>query len=107
MEDMSVERMAELLRAMGHPVRVKVIETLAEKDTCFCDMQAALNLEQSSLSQHLQVLRRMRLVASRKGANQTMYRLTNPHLPALLNAVRLATEGGNQPDPESQDELTQ
>jgi len=97
MEDMSVERMAELLRAMGHPVRVKVIETLAIRDTCFCEMQAALNLEQSALSQHLQVLRRMGLVSSKKAANQTMYRLTNLHLPALLEAARLATEGGGQP----------
>jgi DNA-binding transcriptional ArsR family regulator len=89
--DNSLDRAADLLRALGHPVRVRVIEILAEQETCFCNMQAMLSLEQSSLSQHLQVLRRMGLVASRKADSQTIYRLTNPHLPAVLLAARKAT----------------
>ncbi|HEY3365930.1 MAG TPA: metalloregulator ArsR/SmtB family transcription factor [Symbiobacteriaceae bacterium] len=86
----SLDREADLLRALGHTTRLQVIEILTVRDTCFCDMQSALQIEQATLSQHLQVLRRMGLVTSRKVGTQTIYRLTNPHLPGILRATTAA-----------------
>ncbi|HEY3367036.1 MAG TPA: metalloregulator ArsR/SmtB family transcription factor [Symbiobacteriaceae bacterium] len=98
----SVDREADLLRALGHTTRIRVIEMLTERDTCFCDMQSALKIEQATLSQHLQVLRRMRLVTSRKAGTQTIYRLTNLRLGAILQAATAACATG-EPAAEAED----
>lgn len=90
----TLDREADLLRALGHTTRIRVIEMLTERDTCFCEMQGALQIEQATLSQHLQVLRRMGLVTSKKVGAQTIYRLTNPYLSAILQAAIAACAPG-------------
>lgn len=52
------KRTAELMKALGHPARIAIIELLAERDTCICgDITEELPLAQSTVSQHLKALK--------------------------------------------------
>ncbi len=50
--------LASFAKALGHPVRVEIIELLVERDRCYCgDLVHELPLAQATVSQHLKVLR--------------------------------------------------
>ena len=59
----SVEELAFLAKALGHPARVKIIKLLLSRDECICgEICREIPLAQSTISQHLQVLKDARLV---------------------------------------------
>ena len=58
---------AELFKALGHPARVRALEVLAGGERSVGELQPAVGIELSHLSQQLAVLRRAGLVATRKG----------------------------------------
>lgn len=56
--DENQKRTAELMKALGHPARIAIIELLAERETCICgDITDELPLAQSTVSQHLKALK--------------------------------------------------
>jgi DNA-binding transcriptional ArsR family regulator len=57
------EELAVLAKAVGHPARVKILRLLGRKDACICsDIVEELPLAQSTVSQHLKVLKEARLI---------------------------------------------
>jgi DNA-binding transcriptional ArsR family regulator len=57
------EELASLSKALGHPVRVKILRILARKSACICgDIVEELPLAQSTVSQHLKVLKDAALI---------------------------------------------
>jgi len=57
------DRLASQLRALAHPARLAVLETLARQDTCVCgDIVRGLPLAQSTVSQHIKILAEAGLV---------------------------------------------
>lgn len=80
---------ADLLKALGHPARLQIVEILARQETCVCELMPQIGLEQSNLSQHLKLLRRHGLVESRREGSQVFYRLANR---SLLNVISAATD---------------
>jgi ArsR family transcriptional regulator len=56
--DEADEELAVLSKALGHPARVKILRILVRRNTCICgDIVEELPLAQSTVSQHLKVLR--------------------------------------------------
>jgi ArsR family transcriptional regulator len=56
--DAADEELASLAKALGHPARVKILRLLIRKNTCICgDIVEELPLAQSTVSQHLKVLK--------------------------------------------------
>jgi len=56
--DKDQKRTAELMKALGHPARIAIIELLAQRETCICgDITEELPLAQSTVSQHLKALK--------------------------------------------------
>lgn len=61
--DEADEELAELTKALGHPARVKILRMLIHKNACICgDIVGELPLAQSTVSQHLKVLKEAGLV---------------------------------------------
>ena len=61
--DTADDELAALAKALGHPARVKILRLLARKDACVCgDIVDELPLAQSTVSQHLKVLKDAGLV---------------------------------------------
>ena len=59
---MNDERLGELTKALGHPVRVRILRTLAGAGCCVGDLVEQIPLAQSTISQHLRVLKDAGLV---------------------------------------------
>jgi DNA-binding transcriptional ArsR family regulator len=57
------EELASLSKALGHPARVKILRILVRRNTCICgDIVDELSLAQSTVSQHLKVLKNVGLI---------------------------------------------
>jgi ArsR family transcriptional regulator len=80
---------AELFRALGHPVRIRILELLAESPRPVSELLSAIGVEPSSLSQHLAVVKRCGLVESTRSGNSVTYRLTDQSVEAFLAAARV------------------
>ncbi|TAL40654.1 MAG: transcriptional regulator [Salinibacterium sp.] len=80
---------ANLFKGLAHPVRVRVLEVLADSvEVPVADLLADTGLEASHLSQHLSVLRRHNLVIADRRASQVYYRLAYPQVAELLRVSR-------------------
>ena len=79
---------ASLFKALAHPVRVRVLEVLADGERAVGVLAELLDMELSHLSQQLAVLRRADLVATRRVASVVFYRLRDPHITQLLFLAR-------------------
>jgi DNA-binding transcriptional ArsR family regulator len=73
---MQTTDLAELLAALSHPARLKIVMHLAERDVCACgDVVETMPLAQSTVSQHLKVLLEAGLVSHERAAQRSHYRL--------------------------------
>jgi ArsR family transcriptional regulator len=80
---------AGLFKGLAHPLRIRILETLADgSEHSVSELQQVTSLEASHLSQHLIVLRRHRLVESSRRGNHVFYRITHPEVAALLGVAR-------------------
>lgn len=84
---------ADLFKALGNPLRIRVLELLCEREHSVAEMLAEIGVEASALSQQLAVLRGAGLVSSRREASAVYYSVTSPRVGELLAvARRLRTE---------------
>ncbi len=66
--------LAELAKALGHPARVRILRLLVRKDACICgEIVGELPLAQSTVSQHLKVLKESGLVRGEVDGPRTCY----------------------------------
>lgn len=81
---MDDETSAERLRALGHPVRLAILRALAAQDRCCCsDVCRGLPLAQSTVSQHLKVLRDAGLVSFDRDGVRSRYVVNRDAFAAL------------------------
>lgn len=73
---------AQIIKAMGHPSRLRMIDALAEGEKCVQDLQALVGSDMSTVSKHLSVLRHAGLVNDRKQGLQVFYSL---RVPCIMN----------------------
>ena len=82
----------KVMKALSDPNRVKIIKMLQHKTMCVCEIQAALQVSQSSVSKHLRVLEDAGLVTFRKHGLWVDYHLSDgsssPYAAAILGNLR-------------------
>ncbi|HIW62167.1 MAG TPA: metalloregulator ArsR/SmtB family transcription factor [Candidatus Stackebrandtia excrementipullorum] len=79
---------AEFFKMLGHPVRIRVLELLGEGPQQVRDLLADIDIEASSLSQQLAVLRRAGIVRSSRVGAAVVYTLAGPDVADLMQAAR-------------------
>jgi DNA-binding transcriptional ArsR family regulator len=79
---------ARFFKALAHPVRIRIVELLVGRHRSVQELQAALGLDQSSVSQHLAVLRANQVVTARKEGVTVQYALRDPLVGDLLAVAR-------------------
>lgn len=77
-------RRADLLRALAHPVRLRILALLSDGERCVCKIYPALACERTVTSKHLAVLRRAGVVDCRREGLRIFYRLCRPCLAGLV-----------------------
>ena len=80
---------AELLRALAHPLRMRILEFIDKNDSINVNkIYNTLNLEQSITSQHLRILRQVDLVKTRRDGKYIHYSLNYDKLGTSVNTIR-------------------
>ena len=82
------QRKAEFFKLLSHPVRIRVLELLQEQPHAVADLLGEIEIEPSSLSQQLAVLRRAGIVTSEREGSTVVYRLATSDISDLLRAAR-------------------
>ena len=79
---------AELFRTLGHPARIQVLELLQDGPKAVWELLQELDIEASSLSQQLAVLRRAGIVTSSRVGSTVIYELAASDVAELMQAAR-------------------
>lgn len=82
------EDRAEILKALAHPTRLIMIETMCDEgEICVGDLVEMVGCDQSTISKHLVVLKAAGLVEHKKQGQRMLYRLALPKVAELLDCV--------------------
>ncbi|MGA7732887.1 MAG: metalloregulator ArsR/SmtB family transcription factor [Chloroflexia bacterium] len=76
--------LAAIFAALADPTRAKIVYSILHQELCTCDLAAITGISESAVSQHLAVLRRLRLVKHRRAGKIVYYALDDPHIDTLL-----------------------
>jgi len=80
---------AQILKALAHPIRVHIVETLLNGERCVNEISDLFDVTQPNISQHLNILRFSGIVDSRQSKNLRCYYLRNPkQIAKLIQAVK-------------------
>ena len=90
--DPLVELIAQRFRAMGEPLRIKLLDRLRSGEASVGDLTAALGANQQNISRHLAVLHGSGIVSRRKAGTRTLYSIADPTVFALCDTVCGALE---------------
>jgi ArsR family transcriptional regulator len=81
------ELKAEIIRAAAHPIRLAIIEYLAEGEQCVCDIVNYIGAQRSNVSRHLSVMLKAGIVENRKDGLKMMYSLKTPCIVKFLGCI--------------------
>jgi DNA-binding transcriptional ArsR family regulator len=85
LEDEVYASLAETFGALADSNRAKIIYSLVYQEMCVCDIAAVAGISESAVSQHLRVLRTLRLVKQRRQGRMVFYSLNDDHINTLLD----------------------
>ena len=72
--------LSEFFKIFGNPTRLKILSLLTIEDLCVCDICEALNLNQTTVSNQLRILRAHNIVKYQKEGKMARYSLTDLHI---------------------------
>lgn len=72
------------MKAMAHPIRLKILERLLEDDACVKDLWGCLDLPQAVVSQHLAILRNKGIVKCQREGNTVRYYVRDPKVREII-----------------------
>ena len=78
---------ARIIKAMGHPVRLMMIEFLKKRERSFSDIFDLFKLDKSTVSKHLLVLKEAGIVSSKKDGADMVYKLEVPCVTDFFSCV--------------------
>jgi len=84
----TLEKAAAMLKAIAHPVRIKIVGCLEDgKKQTVSEIHKQLGIEQSTASHHLGILKDKGVLASKREGKNTWYFLKHENLKTILNCV--------------------
>ena len=86
--DDDIERASRSLKAMSHPLRLKILCTLGDREASVQDIVEQVGTSQSNISQHLAILRDKGILTCRKDANRVYYRVGDARTLRLIGMMR-------------------
>ncbi len=86
--DKDIERASRSLKAMSHPLRLKILCTLGDQEVSVHEIVSRVGSSQSNISQHLAILRDKGILEARKEANRVYYRVADSRTLQLIGMMR-------------------
>lgn len=86
--DEDIDRASRSLKAMSHPLRLKILCTLGADEISVQDIVESVGTSQSNISQHLAILRDKGILSARKDANRVYYKVGDTRTLRLIGMMR-------------------
>lgn len=86
--DEDIDRASRSLKAMSHPLRLKILCTLGDQEVSVQEIVERVGTSQSNISQHLAILRDKGILSSRKDANRVFYKVVDARTLQLISMMR-------------------
>ena len=87
-DDTDISRAARCLKAMSHPLRLKILCVLGNNSISVQDIVEQVGTSQSNISQHLSILREKNILSSKKEANRVYYYIDDERMLQLIKMMR-------------------
>ena len=88
---LDVRPLTRLFRSLGDETRLRIVALLAHGELCVCHLEAALDLNQSTASRHLGILRAAGVVDCRREGTWVYYRITEQEHATVAKALDVLT----------------
>ena len=83
-----IESLAEIFKVLGDETRVKILYILSQNELCVCDIADILGMNMPAISNHLRILRALRLVSYKRDGRSVYYTLNDKHIVDLITIAR-------------------
>lgn len=80
--------LAAFFKALGHPVRLRMVEMLLRGEKCVCELHADSGKEMSTISNHLSILRSAGVVTGEQRGKNIYYTLSCPCLASVIECLK-------------------
>lgn len=87
-QDEHIEQASRAMKAMSHPLRLKILCVLGDREISVQEIVDSVGTSQSNISQHLAILRDKGVLRTRKDANRVYYRVGDPRVLQLIGMMR-------------------
>jgi ArsR family transcriptional regulator len=87
-KDEHIEQASRAMKAMSHPLRLKILCVLGDREISVQDIVENVGTSQSNISQHLAILRDKGVLRTRKDANRVFYRVGDARTLKLISMMR-------------------
>ena len=84
----SYEKLSETLKALAHPARLKIVTGLLKDECNVAQVQKVLGLPQSTISQHLRILKNADIIKGRREGTKTCYRVIDARARKIVEVIK-------------------
>lgn len=84
----NIQKAAIALKAMGHPLRLKILCVLGNQELPVMDIVEQVGTTQSNVSQHIDILREKGIILSRRDGSKILCRIRDAELLDLMNVMQ-------------------
>jgi len=85
-------QISSLLTSIGNPVRVQILLAIGTGEACVCHLESLLELRQAYISQQLMILRKQKIINSRREGKYVYYQIVKPEIMGIIRMAAAATE---------------
>lgn len=78
---------AKVIKALAHPTRLFIVDEIAKRERCVCELTEMIGADMSTVSKHLSVLKQAGVVADEKRGLMVYYRLKTPCIAGLFDCI--------------------
>lgn len=89
MQDEQIEAMSKLLKSMSHPIRLKILCLLQDREMSVGELRDQVETTNANVSQHLNILRSQGIINYRKDANFIYNRIIDKRILELIQKMRI------------------
>jgi len=82
------EKVSETLKALAHPARLKIVAGLLKDECNVAQIQKVLELPQSTISQHLRILKNAGIIKGRKEGTKICYRVIDVRVRKIVEIIK-------------------
>jgi ArsR family transcriptional regulator len=86
-QKLTIQRKAEIFKALGHPTRLQIVEKLADGELCVCHILEMFDVDMSTLSRHLSVRKNGGAVVDERRGKSILYTLKCPCLMDMIECM--------------------